>query len=145
MPGAPTIVIPDTPAPADRDALVKALIAYNDKAGGPTAYQSFAILLKDDAGAVTGGLWGRMAYQWLYIELFVLPDDQRHQGLGSQLLAQAEQQARASGCIGVWLDTLSFQAPAFYRRHGYSEFGRIDDFPPGASRHFFIKRLDGTT
>lgn len=145
MPGAPKIVIPETPAPADREALVKALIAYNDRAGGPTEYKSFAILLNDEAGAVTGGLWGRMAYQWLYIELFVLPDDRRRQGLGSQLLVQAEQQARARGCIGVWLDTLSFQAPAFYRRHGYSEFGRIDDFPPGASRHFFIKRLNGKT
>ena len=36
---------------------------------------------------------------------------------------------------------MSFQAPDFYSRHGYTEFGRIDDYPPGHARHWFMKRF----
>ena len=57
------------------------------------------------------------------------------------MLAQAEAIARERGCVGIRLDTVSFQAPAFYRRHGYVEFGRIDDYPPGHTRFWFMKRL----
>jgi hypothetical protein len=38
---------------------------------------------------------------------------------------------------------MSFQAPDFYRKLGYEEFGRLDDFPPGHSRLFFRKNLPG--
>ena len=57
------------------------------------------------------------------------------------VFAAAEEIARARGCIGIRLDTMSFQAPAFYRRLGYSEFGRIEDYPPGHTRLWFMKRL----
>ncbi len=39
------------------------------------------------------------------------------------------------------LDTFSFQAPGFYARMGYEQFGVMDGHPEGASRHFFQKRL----
>ncbi|MDR3466723.1 MAG: GNAT family N-acetyltransferase [Xanthobacteraceae bacterium] len=142
MPGLPAIVIPETPDPADREAIARALIAYNDEAGGPTAWRPFAILLKDDSRRGGGGIWGRFVYRWLFIEMFVVPQGQRRQGLGSRRLAETEREARTHGCVGVWLDTYAFQAPGFYLKHGFQEFGRIDDFPPGPSRHFFMKRLD---
>jgi hypothetical protein len=53
---------------------------------------------------------------------------------------QAEEIARARGCVGVYLGTISFQAPDFYRRHGYTESGRIDGYPPGHTRHWFMKK-----
>ena len=45
------------------------------------------------------------------------------------------------GCAGVRLDTTSFQAPDFYKRHGYTEFGRIDGYPPGHARIWLMKRF----
>ncbi|MGH8409424.1 MAG: GNAT family N-acetyltransferase, partial [Pseudomonas sp.] len=45
------------------------------------------------------------------------------------------------GCAGIWLDTFSFQAPGFYRKLGFSEFGHIAEYPPGHTRHFFQKHL----
>jgi len=143
MERAPVVVIPDAPHEAEREALRRALIAYNDATAGPTDYRPLAVLLKDDVTeAVIGGLWGRTAYAWLFVELFVVPQSARRHGFGSRLLADAERLARARGCVGVWLDTFAFQAPGFYLRHGYMEFGRIDDFPAGSARHFFMKRLD---
>jgi len=61
--------------------------------------------------------------------------------MGSQLMRMAEDLAREKECVGIWLDTFSFQAPAFYQKMGYSELGQIVDYPPGHRRHFFQKRL----
>ena len=52
----------------------------------------------------------------------------RHGGLGSALIERAEALARAKDCVGMWLDTYTYQAPDFYPRHGFEEFGRIKDF-----------------
>jgi hypothetical protein len=56
-------------------------------------------------------------------------------GLSSPLTKPARSQK------GIWLDTFSFQAPEFYKRLGYSEFGRIDGYPENEARLFFVKRL----
>jgi hypothetical protein len=41
-------------------------------------------------------------------------------------------------CLKV---TYGFQAPGFYEKLGYREFGRLDKFPPGFSRLFYWKPL----
>jgi hypothetical protein len=59
---------------------------------------------------------------------------------GQELLHLAEARARERGCHSVWLDTFSFQAPEFYPKFGYREFGRLD-YPPDQQRISFQKRL----
>ena len=105
---------------------------------------SLALLIRDGDGRPDGGLWAVTYYGWMFIQLLYLPAHLRRGGLGSRLLRQAEEVARRRGCRGVWLDTFSFQARPFYERHGYTMFGRIDDYPPGASRFFLAKRLDAS-
>ncbi len=56
-------------------------------------------------------------------------------------MAIAEHEARQRGLVGIWLDTFSFQAPVFYEKLGFKEFGQITNFPPGHSRTFYVKRL----
>jgi GNAT superfamily N-acetyltransferase len=100
------------------------------------------VLIQDPVtGNPVGGLWGRTSYDGLFVELFVVPEPFRGQRLGSDILRQAEDIARSRGCIGVWLDTYSFQAPDFYAKQGYELFGTIDDHPRGKQRFFFKKRL----
>ena len=65
----------------------------------------------------------------------------RGRGLGSQLLLQAEQQAKAAGAHSVVLDTFDWQAEGFYLRHGYEVLGRLPDFPPGHERIYLRKAL----
>jgi hypothetical protein len=36
---------------------------------------------------------------------------------------------------------MSFQAPGFYRACGYEEFGSIEGYPEGVTRHWFTKTL----
>lgn len=138
----PTIVVPDAPGDADRKAIVEALVAFNDKAVGPSGFQPLAVLIQDPAsGNTVGGLWGKTIYDWLFVELLIVPDQFRGQDIGSRILTRAEDIARERGCIGVWLDTYAFQAPGFYDKLGYEIFGTIDDHPRGSRRFFLQKRL----
>jgi GNAT superfamily N-acetyltransferase len=127
----------------DRNAILYPLIAYNRASGPPTEYRMLALLLKDVAGSVIGGLWGRTSYDWLFVELLFIPESLRRAGLGRALMLQAEQLARERHCTGIWLDTFDFQAKPFYEKLGYSVFGELRDHPRGISQYWLQKRLDG--
>lgn len=127
---------------ATRQAILAPLRAYNEAQAGPGHHQPLVVTIRDESGQVIGGLWGSTGYGWLYTQLLVVPESLRGQGVGAQVLLQAEAEARARGCVGAWLDTFSFQARGFYERLGYQAFGSIEDFPPGGSRCFLAKRLD---
>jgi GNAT superfamily N-acetyltransferase len=138
------IEISESPDEADYKHLYDALDAFNDAASGiPDPARKLALLVRGPAGTPIGGLWAVSYWSWMFVQLLYLAPALRRSGLGSRLLAQAETIARRDGCIGIWLDTFSFQARPFYERHGFHEFGRIPDYPPGAARHFMAKRLGG--
>jgi len=123
-------------------ARISALLSdFNAGHVGPTKHVPLWLLARDPTGTVQGGLMGQTYWSWCSIDVLAVAEPYRRQGVGSRLLARAEEIARERGCIGIRLDTTSFQAPDFYRRRGYGEFGRIDDFPPGHTRHWFMKRL----
>lgn len=126
----------------EREAILTPLRAYNRSHTGKMPSETVGILLRDPASQeVVGGLYGEISFGWLFIELLSIPDQMRTQGTGTRLMRAAEDLARERGCEGIWLDTFSFQAPGFYRKQGFTEFGHIADFPPGHKRHFFHKRL----
>lgn len=126
----------------EREAILKPLRAYNLSHTGEMPFETVGILLRDPTTQeVAGGLYGKISYGWMFIELLSIPDSMRTQGTGTRLMQAAEALARQKGCVGIWLDTFSFQAPGFYRKLGFSELGHIADYPPGHQRHFFEKRL----
>jgi GNAT superfamily N-acetyltransferase len=135
-----TIVFKEKPTQDDVRAIAAPLQQFNLDSGPPPRYKSVALAV-ESGGQILGGLWGQCAYDWLHVEYLVVPAALRRQGLGRKLLAQAEQIAAAHGCIGVWLDTLAFQALPFYEKLGYHRFGQIDDQPPGSPHYFLKKRL----
>ena len=93
-------------------------------------------------GTLQGGLKAETRYGWLYVEQLWVAETCRGQGLGSALLEAAEAEARRSGCAGVHLHTLAFQAPAFYAKRGYRQVGQLDGLPPGAASHWFAKPFE---
>ena len=137
------IIAPDHPLPEHREAITRLLDAYNDAQSGiPDPVAPLTLLLREPGShAVIGGLWGISYWRWLFVDLLFVPEAHRGQGLGTALLQQADAGARRRGCIGIWLLLFSFQAPQFYRRHGYAAFSGIDDYPPGHECTFFVKRL----
>ena len=96
-----------------------------------------------DGDTFVGGLVARVAFGWMMITLLAVAPEARGRGWGRQLMAAAEDEARRRALTGLCLDTLTFQAPDFYRALGYSEVGRIRDYAPDAARVFLHKRLDG--
>jgi GNAT superfamily N-acetyltransferase len=80
-------------------------------------------------------------WQWLTVDTMWVHPDRRGDGLGTALLAAVEAEARARGCRWAKLNTWEFQAPGFYERHGYVEYGREVDYPPGHVNHLMRKAL----
>jgi GNAT superfamily N-acetyltransferase len=107
---------------------------------GPRAETPLSILAYEGE-ILVGGLNGVTHWRWCYIRHFWVERSWRGRGVGQWLLAQAEAQARARDCIGLYLDTFDPGATRFYERHGFERFGQINDFPPGFARMFLFKRL----
>lgn len=136
------IEITVNPGDAERLAILRPLQAYNLSRAGDPKPEKFALLVRDEqSNEIIGGLYGEIFYRWLFIELLAVPEQERGQRTGSRLMEMAEELAREKGCVGIWLDTFDFQAPGFYQKHGFSEFGQLDNFPPGNKRFFLQKRL----
>jgi GNAT superfamily N-acetyltransferase len=122
-------------------AIQRGLHAFNQEMGGPYGREPVTVLARDAEGTVRGGLLGLTYWNWIFIDWLWLAPDQRGKGLGSELLERAEAIARGRGATNAYTDTFSFQAPGFWIRHGYVEFGRLDGMPPGHSRIWFRKTL----
>jgi len=131
----------DTAERSTFDAIFHLLDGASRDLIGPAIPRLLVIPINGDKGVVIGGLWGVSAFCWLHLEMLFVPESARGQGIGSALLAAAETEAKNRGCLGIYVDTFSFQAAPFYEKMGYSTFGVLDDCPPGHHRRFLQKRL----
>jgi GNAT superfamily N-acetyltransferase len=124
-----------------RKAVLEPLVAFNQTKTGRNDHRPLVLVIEDTEKKVLGGLWGRTAYDWLFVELLFIPESLRGRGIGAELMSRAETEAVARGCHGAWLDTFAFQARTFYERLGYSCFGELNDYPAGSARYFMKKAL----
>jgi GNAT superfamily N-acetyltransferase len=85
------------------------------------------------------------SYGWLLVKMLWVDRAWRRTGVGTRLMAAAEEKGREIGCHAGWLDTSSAEARAFYLRLGYTVFGTLEneggDVPAGHTRWFMRKRL----
>lgn len=138
----PAITLTDKPDPGVARGIHTPLVAFNNASSG-YAFDGKPLVLSvtaSETGEIAGGLWGSTSYGWLHVDMLIVPETLRHQGIGTELMRRAEAEAVTRGCSGSYLDTFSFQARGFYERLGYSVFGTLEDHPPGHSR-FFLKKL----
>jgi len=138
-----TLAITETDDEEVRKAILAPLAAYNDSQVGPGLHRPLAVVVRDDANAIIGGLWGRTGYGWLFTQLLAVPASLRGRGVGTEIMQLAEREALARGCHHAWLDTFEFQARGFYERLGYVCFGELENYPTGYSRYFMKKALTG--
>lgn len=114
---------------------------YNKQQAGDDKAQTLCFVLKAVDEEVVGGVIGVTYWNWLHIDLMWLKEELRGRGYGHRLLALAEEAARQRGVKSAYLDTFSFQAPDFYKKHGYQVFGELKNFPAGHQRYFLTKEL----
>lgn len=128
-------------APAVARRIRAGLIAHNTAKAGKPDYRRLVLSARDEKGRIVGGLTGELYWNALYIELLWLEEGARKKGLGRRLMQEAEKRARRARKEHIYLNTYSFQAPGFYRKLGFRSFGRIRNYPRGASRIFLVKAL----
>ncbi|PDT05859.1 GNAT family N-acetyltransferase [Rhizobium chutanense] len=137
----PAFELTASPSPEELAAITDALSAFNTGDVGPSDRRPLAVLIRDTDGKVTGGLSGFTAWGWLFTQMLYIPETLRGTGLAGKILAKAEEEAKARGCRGAWIDTFSPQALRAYLRQGYEVFGELEDFPDGRTRSFLRKNL----
>lgn len=135
------ITLEAQPDSADIQVLVKGLTDFNAAQWGGDTPSYLLATVRDEAGALAGGLLGATYLGWLSIQVVWLDEAARGRGHGRRLMALAEEEAQRRGCPRVFVETLSFQALPFYEKCGYTVFSRLADFPPGGARYALTKRL----
>lgn len=77
----------------------------------------------------------------MHIDIFWVDEKFRKLGIGSKLLKAAEEEAIRRGCHSVYMDTMSWQVPEFYKKHGYRIIEELDNIPTGNKKFHLIKDL----
>ena len=119
-----TFATETSPGEATIRAIESGLTAHATGLGFRTDWSPRWIIGRDEGEIVQAGIRFVLAFDWLFVNWLWVAEPYREQG-----------------CRAAYLDTFTFQAPKFYQRLGYREFGRLDDFPPGQARIWFSKAL----
>jgi GNAT superfamily N-acetyltransferase len=135
------ITLQENPDPADVEAVHAGLREYNRQQVGYEDARRLVLIVRDRDGQIVGGVLGYTYWGWLSIDILWLDETMRRTGLGSRLLKMAESEAVARGCEQAMLDTMDFQAPDFYPRHGYETYAVLDGFAGEHKRFYFRKQL----
>lgn len=98
--------------------------------------------IKNDDEVIAGICADVYIWQILYISVFFIEENYRHQGLGTILLNKVEEKAKQLGATLSHTDTFDWQAKEFYLKNGYEVFGVLDDCPKDHKRYYMKKVLE---
>jgi GNAT superfamily N-acetyltransferase len=129
------------PERAIAERLIDEVDRFNVRTTGIEDARELLATESGDDGELRGGVYGWSWGGTCWIEALWVREDMRRAGIGSRLLAAAEEIARDRGCGQLALDTHTFQAPDFYARHGFELAGRLPDYPAGHDHLRMRKRV----
>ncbi len=130
------------PTPEEIQYLEERIYEHNSGTTGITNGEWLAIFVRDEHSRIIAGICGNTWGGCSEIRQFWVDEAWRRQGLGTRLLCAAEQESRRRGCQQIVLMTFTFQAPAFYAKHGFEVIAVIDDHPRGHKNLLMRKRLN---
>ena len=129
------------PSKNEIDFVREELTRFNAERVGDDGHTPLNIVEYDSHGNIIGGILGGTYWGWMYIDVLWVDESHRKMGVGSKLLAEAETEAVRRGCHHVHVDTMSWQAPDFYKKHGYGVIGILPDIPSGNQKYLLMKAL----
>lgn len=135
------IEITDRIKEEDEKIILQGLSEYNLARIEIKDQKDLGIYLQDETCKKLAGLIGNTHGNWLFVKFLWVSEELRGKNIGSQILQQAEETAKERGCKYVFLDTFSFQAPMFYKKHGYKEVFVLEEYPLTGKRYYFTKTL----
>ena len=136
-----TITYVEKPEESAWGIIGRGLHEYNEQQAGDQQFQRLCFVVQSPDEDIVGGVIAELYWGWSYIDLMWIREELRGQGYGHRLLTQVEDKARDLGAKQAYLDTFSFQAPEFYKRHGYQILAEMEDFPVGHQRYIMSKPL----
>jgi N-acetylglutamate synthase-like GNAT family acetyltransferase len=129
------------PSEADVDAVDAGLHRYNLDHGRVGEVERVFVFARDVDGRVRGGAVGRRWGRFCELQQLWVDAPLRRAGVGLRLLAAFEAESARLGARTVYLDTFSFQAPAFYAKCGYAVVHAFEGFPHGQAKYTMQKEL----
>lgn len=115
--------------------------AYNQSKREPSKSEPLNIYVEDEQGNLIAGMVAETFGHWLEIEYLYVQENLRGQGIGSNILNRAEKEARERKCKYSFVNTYQFQAPDFYKKHGYEEVFALKEYPYTGERYYYTKAL----
>jgi len=132
--------VEDLPDPGDLELLETSIRLEASAAMGLGDEVDLAIFVREEGkvvAGISGWTWGdccELQSLWIHPSL-------RGRRLGSRLLAAAEAEAAARGCVQTVHFTYGFQAGTLYERNGYTLVARVENFPSGTDARWYHKPL----
>ena len=130
-----------SPTESEIKSIRDSLHQFNAEKVGEDGHTPLNIVAYDEQGNVIGGILGGTYWGWMYVDILWVHETHRRKGIGTKLLREAEKEALRRGCHHVHLDTMSWQAPDFYQKHGYEIIGILPDIPQGNQKYLLMKSL----
>jgi len=134
------ITITNNPEKKDDAVISDGVESYNRQFSSGS-FERLSVYSRTESGKIIGGLVGVSFGNWMHVSDFWVSEEYRGQSIGSQILERAETEAVARNCIGVVLDTYSFQSLEFYLKRGYEQFGSLSGYANKFERHYLQKNL----
>lgn len=129
----------DAPPAESVRAVDAGLHQYNYAVAPLADVSPVAAFAADPSGQVIGGAIGRTWGRCCELLQLWVASEHRASGVGSRLLREFETHAKGRGCNVFYLTTLSFQAPDFYRKHGYQVLAEINGYPDDIVKYLMHK------
>jgi GNAT superfamily N-acetyltransferase len=126
--------------PAQEGAIIDQGLGDANEAAAPLhEVRRLSCFARSAAGEVIGGAVGRSWGECCELQQLWVHPAHRRQGLGAQLVLAFEEAGRVRGCRSFYLETFSFQAPAFYQSLGYTPVCELRGFGHGIVKYVMVK------
>lgn len=142
------------PTADDLEEIKTALRTFNLNFIHRPKLRELGIFVEDQHGKKQAGIVAETVGKWMYIQMLWVDESLRGKDVGTQLITEAEEEAKARGCHYALVDTFSFQARPFYERMGYGVQMTLEDYIDDArepqesgathTRYFLSKKLTTT-
>jgi len=141
MDGSHSLVVEDSPAPADLALLEERVAEAAIAAAGLGDDAEFAIFARDDEGRIVAGISGIVWGGCCELQAMWVEESLRGRGLARALMAGAEEEARRRGCALIVSNAYDLLTGGLHEHLGYETVGVIEGCPAGSAARWYRKRL----
>jgi GNAT superfamily N-acetyltransferase len=114
-----------------------------ERLGRPSGFALWAFEALDAVtGKRLGAVEGKRFWGGLMVSLLMVVPSARGRGVGSALLNAAMEYGRGAGCTLACVETMDFQSPWLYERHGFCADLVRGGFEGGKRMYYFSRSLE---